>query len=46
VLQSIPIYFMSMFNLPSSLCVDIKKMMNYFWWAHFSAQNSASISNN
>ena len=38
VLQSIPTYFMSLFTLPSSLCDEIEKMMNSFWWGHSGAQ--------
>lgn len=32
VLQTIPSYCMSIFLLPLSLCDEIQKMMNYFWW--------------
>jgi hypothetical protein len=39
VLQSIPTYFMSIFTLPSSLCDEIEKMLNAFWWGHSRAQN-------
>jgi hypothetical protein len=39
VLQSIPTYFMSIFQIPSSLCDEIEKMMNFFWWGHFGSQN-------
>ncbi|WJX93691.1 hypothetical protein P8452_75185 [Trifolium repens] len=39
VLQSIPTYFMSIFTLPSSLCDEIEKMLNSFWWGHSGAQN-------
>jgi hypothetical protein len=38
VLQSIPTYFMSLFTLLSSLCDEIEKMMNSFWWGHSGAQ--------
>jgi hypothetical protein len=37
VLQSIPTYFMSLFTIPSSLCDEIEKMMNSFWWGHSGA---------
>jgi hypothetical protein len=26
---------MSIFTLPSSLCDEIEKMLNVFWWSHF-----------
>jgi hypothetical protein len=39
VLQSIPTYFMSIFQIPSSLCDEIEKMMNSFWWGHSGSQN-------
>jgi hypothetical protein len=30
---------MSIFTLPSSLCDEIEKMLNAFWWGHSRAQN-------
>ena len=39
VLQSIPTYFMSLLTLLSSLCDDIEKTMNSFWWGHSGAQS-------
>jgi hypothetical protein len=39
VLQSIPTYFMSIFTKPSSLCGEIEKMMNSFWWGQSGARN-------
>ncbi|GAU30093.1 hypothetical protein TSUD_38890 [Trifolium subterraneum] len=39
VLQSIPTYFMSIFTIPSSLCDEIEKMMNSFWWGQSGARN-------
>jgi hypothetical protein len=41
VLQSIPTYFMSIFTIPSSLCDEIEKMMNSFWWGHSGARNKS-----
>jgi len=39
VLQSIPTYFMSMFTLLLSLCDEIEKMLNSFWWGLSGSQN-------
>jgi hypothetical protein len=39
VLQSIPTYFMSIFIIPSSLCDEIEKIMNSFWWRHSGTNN-------
>jgi hypothetical protein len=39
VLQSIPSYIMSIFLIPSSLCDEIEKMMNSFWWGHNKEQS-------
>ncbi|XP_019189009.1 PREDICTED: uncharacterized protein LOC109183383 [Ipomoea nil] len=32
VAQSMPIFAMSMFLLPKSVCDSIEKVMNHFWW--------------
>ena len=32
VVQSIPVYSMSVFKLPISLCKDIEMMIRKFWW--------------
>jgi len=39
VLQTIPLYVMSIFRLPNSLLDEIEKMMNAFWWGHRGASN-------
>ncbi|GKV46603.1 hypothetical protein SLEP1_g53576 [Rubroshorea leprosula] len=32
VLQSLPTYLMSLFLLPASLCTDLERIMNRYWW--------------
>ena len=32
VVQSIPVYSMSVFKLPVGLCKDIEAMIRKFWW--------------
>lgn len=32
VIQVVPSYVMSVFLLPISLCEEIERMMNSFWW--------------
>jgi hypothetical protein len=34
VVQTIPMYTMSVFLLPKMLCNDINSMMSQFWWGH------------
>jgi len=34
VFQSIPTYFMSLFTLHVSLCDEIERRRNSFWWGH------------
>jgi hypothetical protein len=36
VVQAIPSYFMSVFLLPISLCKDLNRLMQSFWWGHLS----------
>ena len=32
IIQAIPSFVLSVFLLPSTLCDEIEKMMNSFWW--------------
>jgi hypothetical protein len=41
VVQAIPTYSMSVFQLPASLCMDLNRMMQNFWWGHM--ENSSKI---
>ena len=38
VVQSIPVYSMSVFKLPVSLCKDIEAMVRKFWWGNGDAK--------
>jgi hypothetical protein len=42
VVQAIPTYSMSVFQLPVSFCRELNSMMTRFWWGHMS--NSSKIS--
>lgn len=39
VAQSIPTYCMSCFNVPKSLCIDMERLMNGYWWNSSGTQN-------
>lgn len=39
VLQAIPSYVMSTYLLPTSVCEEIEKMMNSYWWGSNGANN-------
>ena len=41
IIQAIPTYTMSVFQLPKKLCADINFMMSKFWWGH--KRNDARI---
>jgi len=34
VVQAIPTYSMSVFQLPTTLCKDLQGLMQRFWWGH------------
>ena len=34
VVQAIPTYMISVFQLPRTFCKDINTMMSKFWWRH------------
>jgi hypothetical protein len=40
MVQAIPTYYMGVFQLPISLCRDINKMMQQFWWSHMEKKKS------
>ena len=42
VVQAIPMYVMSVFLLPSTLCIEVERMMNAFWWGN-SGLNSRRV---
>ena len=39
VVQAIPMYVMSVFLLPISLCTELERMMNSFWWGQNGSSN-------
>jgi hypothetical protein len=39
VVQAIPTYSMRVFQLPISLCKELNKMMQNFWWTHMSKRS-------
>jgi hypothetical protein len=39
VVQTIPTYSMGVFQLPISLCKELNKMMQKFWWTHMSRRS-------
>lgn len=41
VAQTIPSYTMSCFLIPKSLCQELERMMNAFWWSSSSANNKS-----
>jgi hypothetical protein len=40
VIQAIPSYCMSVFLLPKTLCEEINKLMQKFWWSHFNKDSN------
>jgi len=34
VVQAVPMYSMSVFLLPTTLCKDLNRLMQQFWWNH------------
>lgn len=43
VLQAIPSFCMSIFLIPPSLCDEIQKMINSFWWGKTIAEQKVFI---
>lgn len=38
VAQYIPLYYMSCFILPKSLCQEVERMLNRYWWSSDTTQ--------
>lgn len=38
VAQAIPTYVMGVFKLPNTLCEEIERMIQYFWWSEENGQ--------
>jgi hypothetical protein len=40
VVQAIPTYSMSVFQLPATLCKELEGLMQRFWWGHMAKETS------
>jgi len=40
VVQAVPTYSMSVFLLPTTLCKDLNRLMQQFWWNHMASTSS------
>jgi hypothetical protein len=38
VVQAIPTYSMSVFQLPATLCKELEGLMQHFWWRHMAKE--------